>query len=300
MVLAVSAIERDDTQRFRLWIVATAASGLVFISGQVYEFQPVRAARAWATRPTGSSSAFYTLTGFHGVHVTVGIIMLLSVLLLSFRGHISPSQRRDGRGRRPLLALRRRRVDPHLHRRLPDPLDRGADAWLPPLRSLITSPADDVDHDAHRQRTYVISRADPRRHHRHRGRAHVLVPRRSAASRAVAHDRSCWRLMADQVRHRHRGSSCTSSSTSACSRSCSTPAWSSPSLVYIAVLTIFRFWAPPATSCRSSGVARRGREPLRASLLGRLRRSHLPGRPSKMLDPGREGTRSFPSPALPS
>ena len=32
-----------------------------------------------------SSSAFYTLTGFHGVHVTVGILMLLSLVALSFR-----------------------------------------------------------------------------------------------------------------------------------------------------------------------------------------------------------------------
>ena len=32
-----------------------------------------------------SSSAFYTLTGFHGVHVTLGIVMLLSALALTFR-----------------------------------------------------------------------------------------------------------------------------------------------------------------------------------------------------------------------
>ncbi len=35
-----------------------------------------------------SSSAFYTLTGFHGVHVTVGIIMLVTLLLMSLRGKI--------------------------------------------------------------------------------------------------------------------------------------------------------------------------------------------------------------------
>ena len=34
------------------------------------------------------SSAFYTLTGFHGVHVTVGIIMLMSMLFLSLRGKL--------------------------------------------------------------------------------------------------------------------------------------------------------------------------------------------------------------------
>ncbi len=87
MVLAVSSIERGDNQRFRLWIVATALLGSVFISGQVYEFSSfVSEGMGYTT--SRSSSAFYTLTGFHGVHVTIGIIMLVSVLLLSHRGHL--------------------------------------------------------------------------------------------------------------------------------------------------------------------------------------------------------------------
>jgi heme/copper-type cytochrome/quinol oxidase subunit 3 len=38
-----------------------------------------------------AASAFYTLTGFHGVHVSVGIIMLLSLLVLSLRGRLAQS-----------------------------------------------------------------------------------------------------------------------------------------------------------------------------------------------------------------
>jgi len=87
MVLAVTAIERNDQARFRLWVVATALLGAVFISGQVYEFQSFLAEGMGYTT-NRSSSAFYTLTGFHGVHVTVGIIMLVSLLLLSLRGHL--------------------------------------------------------------------------------------------------------------------------------------------------------------------------------------------------------------------
>jgi len=87
MVLAVSAIERGDLQRFRTWIIATALLGAVFISGQVYEFQTF-VAEGMGYTTNRSSSAFYTLTGFHGVHVTIGIIMLVSVLLLSLRGHL--------------------------------------------------------------------------------------------------------------------------------------------------------------------------------------------------------------------
>jgi cytochrome c oxidase subunit 3/cytochrome o ubiquinol oxidase subunit 3 len=87
MVLAVSAIERGDKARFHTWIVGTAMLGSVFIAGQVYEFQSF-VAEGMGYTTSRASSAFYTLTGFHGVHVTIGIIMLVSVLLLSLRGHI--------------------------------------------------------------------------------------------------------------------------------------------------------------------------------------------------------------------
>jgi cytochrome c oxidase subunit 3/cytochrome o ubiquinol oxidase subunit 3 len=33
-------------------------------------------------------SSFYTLTGFHGVHVTVGIIMLMSMVFITLRGRV--------------------------------------------------------------------------------------------------------------------------------------------------------------------------------------------------------------------
>jgi heme/copper-type cytochrome/quinol oxidase subunit 3 len=87
MVLAVSAIERGDHQRLRVWLGATAALGATFIAGQVYEFTVFyREGLGFTT--SRFSSAFYTLTGFHGVHVTIGIIMLMSMLLLSLRGKL--------------------------------------------------------------------------------------------------------------------------------------------------------------------------------------------------------------------
>jgi heme/copper-type cytochrome/quinol oxidase subunit 3 len=88
MVLAVSAIERGDKERFHLWIVGTAMLGCVFIAGQVYEFQ-LFVSEGMGYTTSRASSAFYTLTGFHGVHVTLGIVMLASLLLLSLRGHIT-------------------------------------------------------------------------------------------------------------------------------------------------------------------------------------------------------------------
>ena len=87
MVLAVSAIERRDAYRMRVWLLATAFLGSIFIAGQVYEFTAfVKEGMGYTDSPAASS--FYTLTGFHGVHVTIGIIILMSMLGLSLRGRL--------------------------------------------------------------------------------------------------------------------------------------------------------------------------------------------------------------------
>ncbi|MCP5025744.1 MAG: heme-copper oxidase subunit III [Actinomycetia bacterium] len=87
MVLALSAIQKGDERRARIWILATALLGSVFIAGQVYEFTTFyREGLGYTTNVFGS--AFYTLTGFHGVHVTVGIVMLLSLLNMSLKGNL--------------------------------------------------------------------------------------------------------------------------------------------------------------------------------------------------------------------
>jgi hypothetical protein len=86
-VIEAAAIERGDHHRLRTWLAATALLGSTFVAGQVYEFTVFKSEGMGFTT-SRSSSAFYTLTGFHGVHVTVGIIMLVSLLLLSLRGKI--------------------------------------------------------------------------------------------------------------------------------------------------------------------------------------------------------------------
>ena len=87
MVLAVSAITRGDHSRSRLWLTTTALLGAIFIGGQVYEFTSFyREGLGYTTNIFASS--FYTLTGFHGVHVTIGILMLLSLVGLSLRGSL--------------------------------------------------------------------------------------------------------------------------------------------------------------------------------------------------------------------
>jgi cytochrome c oxidase subunit 3/cytochrome o ubiquinol oxidase subunit 3 len=79
MVLAVSSAQKGDDKKTNLWLLVTALLGSTFIGGQVYEFTAFyREGLGFTTSLFGSS--FYTLTGFHGVHVSVGIILLLSLM----------------------------------------------------------------------------------------------------------------------------------------------------------------------------------------------------------------------------
>jgi heme/copper-type cytochrome/quinol oxidase subunit 3 len=82
MVLALAAAQKRDIIRMRLWLLATAMLGLTFVGGQVYEFTSFyNEGLHIDTNLFGST--FFVLTGFHGVHVTVGILMLLSLVGLS-------------------------------------------------------------------------------------------------------------------------------------------------------------------------------------------------------------------------
>ncbi|HPB44276.1 MAG: heme-copper oxidase subunit III [Microthrixaceae bacterium] len=87
MVFAVAAAKRNEMARMRYWLGTTAVLGSLFIGGQVYEFTTfVREGMGYTSNV--AASAFYTLTGFHGAHVTIGILMLLITIAMSARGRI--------------------------------------------------------------------------------------------------------------------------------------------------------------------------------------------------------------------
>jgi len=91
MVLAVSAAQKRDDRGTNLWLTVTALLGATFVGGQVYEFTAFyKEGLGFTTSLFGSS--FYTLTGFHGVHVTVGIIMLLAFVAINKRSRVPGSK----------------------------------------------------------------------------------------------------------------------------------------------------------------------------------------------------------------
>ncbi len=81
--LGVFAAERGDVRGLRRWFVITFLMGAFFVAGQVTEYgELVREGMTIASGPYGS--AFYITTGFHGLHVTGGLIAFLFVLGRTF------------------------------------------------------------------------------------------------------------------------------------------------------------------------------------------------------------------------
>jgi heme/copper-type cytochrome/quinol oxidase subunit 3 len=94
MVLTLAAIQRGHLTMFRFWIAMTILFGMVFLGFQVYEFTHF----AHEGLTFGGSlfgSSFYTLTGMHGMHVSIGVLWLLSLLAYSFRGGVTPERALD-------------------------------------------------------------------------------------------------------------------------------------------------------------------------------------------------------------
>lgn len=84
MVMAYAAISRGSLKGFRVWMASTAIMGMTFLAFQVFEFRTF-ATEGLTPRTNLFGSTFFTLTGFHGAHVTLGVIWLLSLLFYSFK-----------------------------------------------------------------------------------------------------------------------------------------------------------------------------------------------------------------------
>ena len=90
--LAHWALKRQERGKLNFWLAATVALGIIFLFVQGYEF-----AHAYndinLTLESGIyGSTFFMLTGFHGLHVTIGALMLLIILVRCMKGHFTPER----------------------------------------------------------------------------------------------------------------------------------------------------------------------------------------------------------------
>ena len=78
--LGVFAAEKGDVVKLRLWFIVTFLMGSFFIGGQVYEYASLVAHEGLTLSSDAYGSIFYLATGFHGLHVTGGLLAFLLVL----------------------------------------------------------------------------------------------------------------------------------------------------------------------------------------------------------------------------
>ncbi len=91
VVLALNGAQRGNRKALIGWLAATIICGLFFIGMQVYEFQHfMHEGLKMQTNLFGAT--FYTLTGFHGTHVTIGVIWLITVFVTALRGKLPPEK----------------------------------------------------------------------------------------------------------------------------------------------------------------------------------------------------------------
>jgi len=97
MVLALEAVENKGNPKYAntlrgnssFWLLATAIAGATFLGFQAFEFTAfVHEGLTIRTNLFGSS--FFTLTGFHGAHVTAGVLWLLTLLAIDIKRGLEP------------------------------------------------------------------------------------------------------------------------------------------------------------------------------------------------------------------
>lgn len=96
MVLALSAVQRGDQFKLRMYLLATVLIGSCFLGIQAYEYHhlmfghhfPIGVSATGHFRPSASlfASCFFTMTGFHGAHVTGGVILLICIFIQACLG----------------------------------------------------------------------------------------------------------------------------------------------------------------------------------------------------------------------
>ncbi len=89
--LAERALRRGNKSAFVPWWSATIVLGVLFLAGTGYEWHDLIFHEGLTISTNVFGSAFYTLVGFHALHVTVGVVLLLIMLALVLRGQVTPN-----------------------------------------------------------------------------------------------------------------------------------------------------------------------------------------------------------------
>jgi cytochrome c oxidase subunit 3 len=87
---ALESVKAGNRNGLKLGMVSTFLLGLTFLFIQVNEYVHI----GFSPQDSAQGSVFYGLTGLHGAHVTIGLVLLGMVTVRAFRGHFSPESHR--------------------------------------------------------------------------------------------------------------------------------------------------------------------------------------------------------------
>jgi cytochrome c oxidase subunit 3 len=112
MAMAVNFAYRRDRRRTAILMLLTAVFGAMFVGMQAFEWTKLimEGVRPWEN-PWGApqfGSTFFMITGFHGTHVTIGVIFLIIIARKVWRGDYDTEARgffTTGRGRYELVEI---------------------------------------------------------------------------------------------------------------------------------------------------------------------------------------------------
>jgi heme/copper-type cytochrome/quinol oxidase subunit 3 len=93
MVKAYAAVQDGDQRGLRRWLLATVLIGATFVGVQVYEYTHL-IEKGFVPSAGLYGSTFYTMTGFHGFHVTMGVLCMSYVTWKAFRGRYTQADHR--------------------------------------------------------------------------------------------------------------------------------------------------------------------------------------------------------------
>jgi len=89
IVLALYGAQKGNRKMLLGWLGATIMCGMFFVGMQVYEFTHF-VHKGLTLQRNMFGASFFTLTGFHGTHVTIGVIWLLTMFVLALRKQLPP------------------------------------------------------------------------------------------------------------------------------------------------------------------------------------------------------------------
>jgi cytochrome c oxidase subunit 3 len=89
--LGVFAAEKGDVFALRRWFTITFVMGLIFVLGQANEYRTL-VHEGVTLNGDGYGSMFYLTTGFHGLHVTGGLIAFIVYMIRTTMGRFTPAQ----------------------------------------------------------------------------------------------------------------------------------------------------------------------------------------------------------------